>query len=714
MSVVKTMNQDEFLKPAQLFKKGPVFLIFAGLLLSFFVVWASLWRIEAGKAGVFDSAFKLLNTTSVASSGTISDLFSKVEYLVKVSEKVAEDESGVIEEAKILFSKDPLISNSVESLILSKEKNPIKKISFKEKLKAELHIPLLKEKETVLIVTLNLEKKLKEHLNAVTDYKGSIRLIDSASNSIVFNEKEFNDHKGNYLFDKSRFIEKSLDFDSKYNLAFSYFNKSYGFTTISLIPEKEYLKEFKERVKATWLIAFITISFISALVAVTGISLYRFSKEESYLRKLATIDILTDLPNRRSFKILLNSFLKESKKTPFALMFIDLDDFKFINDSVGHDQGDFLLKRTASAIKTAIRPGDRVCRLGGDEFTVLVKDIKNRREAEEVARRLLAELKKTVHIGGLELSPKSSIGVVLCPEHSQSEEDLLRFADIAMYKAKRDGKGNFCIFDESLQKIELENMELVKDLKEGLRLNQLYLVYQPKYAVVHGFKIVEGVEALIRWKHPKKGFISPAKFIPLAESHGLIGDIGHFVVQSAIDQIQEWNKKGFGWIKVAVNISALQLKDKDFVFKLTRLLAQKGVPPYCLQIEITEGILADDSVRIKDLIKDLNTFGIKVALDDFGTGYSCLSYLQQFPVDYLKIDRSFVNNIKTPQGSAICATIVQLSRAVNAKTIAEGVEDEEQLKLLLNMGCDQIQGFYLSKPLEVKDLEIQLMLQNVL
>ena len=705
------MNQDEFLKPAKLFKKGPIFLMVVGVLLSFFIVFAALWRIEAGKVGVFESAHKLMSTSAIAASSSVSDTLYRLEYLAKIASALTTEDKEFIPNFKNLLAKESLIYTHIKTVELKKGLSS-RTVVFKNNL-VYLELPLKKE-NTYLRIELDFKDKFKDALATIEDYKGAVKLIDSFENEILISSYNFKEIEENYIFKKEDFMKKELDFNSAKKLAFKTKNNLYGFYVLVLIPEKEYLVEFKKRVYASWLIGGSVILVILSLVSITGYSLYKFSKEESHLRKLATIDILTDLPNRRSFKTLLSNFIAEQNKTPFALMFIDLDDFKFINDSVGHDQGDVLLKRTASAIKSVLRPGDRVCRLGGDEFTVLVRDVKVQSEAEEIAKRLIIELKKTINIGGLELSPKSSIGIVLCPEHSQKEEDLLRFADIAMYKAKKDGKGAYCVFNESLRKVELENIELVNDLKEGLRLKQLYLVYQPKYSIVQGFKSIEGVEALIRWKHPTKGLISPAKFIPLAESHGLIGEIGSFVIHAAVDQIQEWYKKGFGWVRVAINISALQLKDKDFVFKLTRLLAQKGVPPYCLQIEITESILAEDSHRLKDLISDLNTFGIKVALDDFGTGYSCLSYLQQFPIDYLKIDRSFVNNIKTKQGAAICATIVQLSKAVNAKTIAEGVEDAEQLNLLLDMGCDQIQGFYLSKPLEVKDLEIQLLLQNII
>ncbi len=439
---------------------------------------------------------------------------------------------------------------------------------------------------------------------------------------------------------------------------------------------------------------------------------------EKRIRFLAYYDSLTALPNRTFYKELLTRALTYAKRHTkrMATLFIDLDSFKRINDTLGHDAGDELLRAAAARLLKCVRKTDYVARsgdeeflnmvsrLGGDEFVVLLSDIAHDHDAALVARRILNDLSQPFLLSGHKVFVSASIGISLYPLDGEDTETLLRNADIAMYNAKEQGKNTYQFFASSMNVKALERLNMENDLRKALERKEFLLYYQPKLDV-RSQKII-GFEALIRWKHPEKGLISPAEFIPLAEETGLIVPIGEWVLRTACLQCKAWQAAGFGSLPisvnilpVSVNISKLQFEKQNLVETVARVLREADLSPESLELEITESMVMQNPERAIAMLHELKAKGIRTSIDDFGTGYSSLDYLRKIPLDSLKVDRSFIMNVTTsPDDAAITSAIIAMARALKLKVVAEGVETEEQLVFLRERGCDEAQGYLFSKP----------------
>jgi len=445
--------------------------------------------------------------------------------------------------------------------------------------------------------------------------------------------------------------------------------------------------------------------YVSTLTDITQ----RKAAEEE-IRHLAFYDPLTRLPNRRLLLDRLQQALLTSQRTHHqgALMFIDLDNFKLVNDSLGHDQGDLLLQEMGRRLVTTVREGDTVARLGGDEFVVVLEDLstqapKAARQAEEVAEKMLHALAAPVALADQEVKTSCSVGVVLFANDTVRPEDLMKHADLAMYQAKESGRNTVRFFDPEMHDAVVNRLALEQDLRTGLQEGQLLLYYQ---AQVDGHGEIVGAESLVRWLHPRRGMISPAEFIPLAEDSGLILPLGQWVLRTACEQLARWAKEpGRDQLTLAVNVSGRQLHQKNFVEQVLQALQQTGAPAHRLKLELTESLLLDDPEDAITKMSALKAHGVGFSLDDFGTGYSSLAYLRQLPLSQLKIDQSFVHNLVTdPRATAIVRTIVTLADSLGLNVIAEGVETQEQREHLARNGCHTCQGYLFGRPVPVEEL----------
>ena len=421
---------------------------------------------------------------------------------------------------------------------------------------------------------------------------------------------------------------------------------------------------------------------------------------EQKLLRQAFNDDLTGLANRALLTERLNEgLIAASPRKPIAVLFLDLDDFKTINDSLGHTFGDQLLTAVAARLKDLIRPSDTAARLGGDEFAVLMQGVRGAKGAEVVAERILTSLHQPFLIQGHELYARCSIGIVVDGGESSSAEDVLRNADLAMYTAKSRGKACYEHFVPGMREAAMERMHLKAELQRALERNEFTVHYQPVVDLFTG--IPKGVEALLRWTHPEKGNIPPNTFVPLAEETGLIVDIGSWVLKEATTQVDKWNRTRAGApLTVSVNLSARQLHDSTLLSHVAAALGASRLPPEQLVLEITETVIMQDTEATIEQLSALKRLGVKLAIDDFGTGYSSLGYLQRFPIDILKIDRSFVSGMTPGSGqSRITRGIVGLSKTLGLKSVAEGVETQQELEQLQRSGCDCAQGYLFSRPL---------------
>jgi diguanylate cyclase (GGDEF)-like protein len=450
-------------------------------------------------------------------------------------------------------------------------------------------------------------------------------------------------------------------------------------------------------------------AFNSLLGAVEG------RKElENRLRIQAFHDQLTGLPNRALFMDRLGAAeaLEAEDGTPAAVLFLDLDNLKAVNDNLGHEGGDELLKTLTERLTNCVRPGDTVARLSGDEFAVLLVGHESAEHAERVAERVIHALRAPVPIGDHLVRSGVSIGLATSAACAESGVGLLRAADMAMYLAKSTGKGHVEVFHPSHHTEQLERDALRADLYEALDEKQLELNYQPIVDVATSQ--VAGFEALLRWRHPVRGMVSPAEFIPLAEETGLIVPIGRWVLNEATRQAANWQRiSPLGRLRMSVNVSVRQFQHPDIVGDVAEALARSGLEPGLLTLEITESLFAQDTEETLRKLEEVKALGARVALDDFGTGYSSLSYLRRFPIDYLKIDKSFIDGVLTsPEGHAVVAAITQLGQTLHMEVVAEGLETGEQVAALAELGCPLGQGYHFARPLPAADAEALLHAAN--
>jgi diguanylate cyclase (GGDEF)-like protein/PAS domain S-box-containing protein len=435
-------------------------------------------------------------------------------------------------------------------------------------------------------------------------------------------------------------------------------------------------------------------------------------KAQEQLVHDALHDALTGLPNRVLFMERVDRALKHSKRNQdyvFAILFIDLDRFKVVNDSLGHAVGDRLLIALARILEECIRINDSVARFGGDEFTVLLDDIKNITDATRIAERLLSKLMFPIDCGSHSIFTGASIGIVFSSGEYEDGADLLRDADIAMYRAKERGKGRYAIFDRQMYTQTLNLLKLENDLRFGLERREFLLYYQPIISLITGK--INGFETLIRWQHPERGLILPTEFIPIAEDTGLIVAIGEWLLQESCHQLKNWQLKfpNAASFKISVNFASQQIKEPNLIEKLEQVLSNSGLDGNFLRLEITESMLMDWGEKTIDTLAQIKERKIQLSIDDFGTGYSSLSYLHRFPIDTLKIDRSFVHRMSCDRDNfEIVQTIITLAHALQIDVIAEGVETIEQFDRLKTLGCEFAQGYFFSKPMDCQSAELSI------
>ncbi|MFT6286797.1 MAG: putative signal transduction protein with EAL and GGDEF domain [Alcanivorax sp.] len=446
-------------------------------------------------------------------------------------------------------------------------------------------------------------------------------------------------------------------------------------------------------------------------------------RQEDRLRYLAYFDPLTSLPNRRSFNEQLNRILKRCQrhKSNAALLFIDLDHFKRINDSIGHGRGDRLLVEIAKRLTLELREDDainyfsdasaednedtnsgtEIARLGGDEFTVVLSDVELE-HVEGVAKRILHSLSQPIALQSHNPVVTPSIGIAVFPEDGEDPDTLVRNADTAMYVAKAEGRACYRFYNEEMNSRAVEQLKMEEELRHAMTHNELELRYQPQIEIDTGD--VVSMEALVRWKHPERGMISPGEFIPVAERTGQIIELGDWVMNEVARNCLYWETLGLPAFRICINISPLQFNQGNLTQSIADFLGRSGLDPRRLELELTESAIMTDAETNIAKLNELKGLGIELAVDDFGTGYSSLSYLKRFPIDTLKIDQSFVADLDSPNGRAIIDAILALSKTMNLRSIAEGIEEPDQLRYLVNQRCDLLQGFYFASPLYPEDV----------
>jgi diguanylate cyclase (GGDEF)-like protein len=468
-----------------------------------------------------------------------------------------------------------------------------------------------------------------------------------------------------------------------------------------------------------WLALTIGVFAIGLLVVTLVTAMYDAhlqSRTHSHARRLeaanaklqyqATHDALTDLPNRVLFMDRLGREIAHAERDGhlFAVLLLDLDRFKQINDSLGHGAGDQLLEEVARRLSGAVRDVDTVARIGGDEFLLLIADAHDQSDLAAAAAKIGKALGEPFRVGSAELHTSASIGISLYPADGTSGDDLVARADEAMYFAKQSGRNSYQFFNQTMSVFSQDRLDLENDLRRALPMNQLELHYQPKSDVASGR--VNSVEALLRWRHPARGLVSPAEFVPLAEENGLILSIGEWVLREACRQARGWQRMGLPFLRVAVNVSPVQFRQSNFLQAVRTALLDFDLEPQYLEIELTETTVMDNAEGSVQILEELSRMGVVVSIDDFGTGYSSMSYLRRFPIDKLKIDRSFISDLTTNSAdSSIVQAVISLAHSLGLKVVAEGVETGEQLERLRELGCDQYQGFFRSAAVPAAEIE---------
>jgi len=426
---------------------------------------------------------------------------------------------------------------------------------------------------------------------------------------------------------------------------------------------------------------------------------------EERLNFLAYHDALTHLPNRLLLAERLRLALNRAQHSgrSVALLYLDLDDFKHVNDTLGHETGDVLLREMAQRLSRALDANDTVARLGGDEFIVVLEDLAQVEQAAEVADQLLNAICAPFEVGGLELRMTASIGISVNSLHDANPEDLLKSADAAMYRAKSGGGASYQFFSPELTERAMEQLTLKNALRHPKLEEQLIVHYQPQLSIETG-RIV-GAEALVRWQHPTRGLLSPGQFIPIAEQAGLVHTIGHFVLKSACAQAKAWQERGYPPLRIGINVTAQELASDAIVKRVESVLHETGLQASLLELEVTESALQIDA-GVVEVLQRLKALGVRLALDDFGTGYSSLGSIKCLPLDRLKIDRSFIRDLQYQAADrSLIRAIISMGRALNLEIIAEGVETATQLNFLRDAHCDEVQGYLLGKPMSAVDFD---------
>jgi diguanylate cyclase (GGDEF)-like protein len=446
------------------------------------------------------------------------------------------------------------------------------------------------------------------------------------------------------------------------------------------------------------MLVFLAIIFSRRMLAMQA-------SADKRVRVLAYYDSLTGLPNRILLHERLAAALLAARNVgkKVAVLFLDLDEFKVINDSLGHSVGDLLLKEVAARLQKLIRDQDTVARLGGDEFLVVLAGLEAESDAKQIAERILKAVGANFVNNGLLLNVTCSIGVGLFPTHGDDTETLIKHADAAMYTAKEAGRNRIRYYEEGMDEVVVRRLNLENRLRVALKRQEFYLVYQPQMDIATG--CISGFEALLRWDHADLASIPTDKFIRACENSGLIIPIGEWVMRTACQQARKWQQEGLPALPIAINVSAIQFREDGFCDLIKQILNETGLAPEYLELELTEGLLLSNEDVVFGVLKEIRSMGLNLAIDDFGTGYSSLSYLRQFPVTSLKIDKSFIKKVTVNRDDAsIVTAIINLGRSLNLKVIAEGVETAEQLSFLIKRRCDGYQGYYLSKPLLAEEL----------
>ncbi|KHE72700.1 EAL domain-containing protein [Halobacillus sp. BBL2006] len=435
----------------------------------------------------------------------------------------------------------------------------------------------------------------------------------------------------------------------------------------------------------------------------SSVEITSYEKAENRIQHMAFHDTLTDLPNRSKLQKDLSEQLHEKGRS-FGLMFCNLDRFKYVNDAMGHLAGDHVIRIMAERINKVLSSEDQLYRLGGDEFMIRLGDYRGRKDIRQLGKQLLQQISSPIHLMGRQLFLTASISVALYPEDAATADELIAHTDVAMHQCKMNGRQNMLFYTPKMNQYHNQMLSMEGALHEAISNNELCLFYQPKVDVKTGF--ISGMEALIRWVHPEEGYISPGKFIPIAEETGLIEQIDEWVLYEACRQSRTWIAEGFAPERVAVNVSANEFQRKNFAEKIHRILKETQLEPQFLEIEITENSVMRNTEACIKTMQDLKALGVSLAIDDFGTGYSSLSYLRQFPIHYLKVDQTFIKGVlHDPSDAEIVKAMIQLADAFKLEVIAEGVEDEEVLEFLMENHCSYYQGFHFSKPLPPEEMK---------
>ncbi|MCY6483339.1 EAL domain-containing protein [Clostridium aestuarii] len=450
--------------------------------------------------------------------------------------------------------------------------------------------------------------------------------------------------------------------------------------------------------------------FVVVGIIFIGYGFYKAIEEKEKLlqnfKDIAFKDALTNLPNRRIIKERVTLAIKEAKENDkkVGVIFIDLDKFKLINDTFGHSIGDYFLKKVSSRLKDVVRKGEIIARLGGDEFIIVLNDINGLKDVEDVAKKIIEIFKHPFILKEKQIHITCSMGISLFPENGEDAETLFKNADIAMYNVKEKGRNNYKFYNNAMDNSVMSSLEVAESLRTALKKREFIIHYQPKINIRTGQ--VTGLEALIRWQHPKLGLIYPNDFILIAEETGLIKEIDEHILELACLQIKKWISDGLKPINIAVNISAKMFNNSEFIDKLESILTSTGIDTSYISIEITETAAMEDIERAYDILAKLKKKKIQIALDDFGKGYSSLSYLKTFPIDVLKIDKLFVDGIaKDKRDESLIKAAITMAKALEIKVISEGVETNEQLRFLNEIECDEYQGYLFSKPVVVEEIE---------